>query len=1411
MSHPFGDLIWNHLIRRKGLSQNKLAMGINQDPAVIARMCNGKALTGPQSRERIVQIIEWLHEQGVLEFVEEANALLAAADKPGLSASLPKEAHLLQVLRLQQQHSTPVQSPTVAVSALPLVAEPELVHDAESKQEQGHEEERVPPKQERRPPPSPYRGLFAFREEDAHFFCGREVFSDRLAHIVQVQRKPLVAVIGPSGSGKSSVVFAGLVPRLRQTGTWVIESFRPGDRPFQALSAMLVPLLEPQMSETKRLIEVNEMAAAFTQGKLSLQQVVGRVIEKNASAESLLLIADQFEELYTLCRDAREREAFLDLLLGSVPGPKERSNGRGAHSPEMSVVLTLRADFLGPALAYRPMVDALQGADLKLGSMTREELQQAIEKPAAQLGVGIESGLTKRILDAVTDEPGNLPLLEFALTLLWARQSDGMLTHAAYDEIGGVDKALARYAEEVFSELTEEEQQRAKHIFIQLVQPGEATEDTRRLANREEVKQDNWNLVVELANARLVVSDRDDATGEDTIEIVHEALIRGWDRLREWINSDRTFRTWQERMRGALHQWENSDKDEGALLRGATLAEAEQWLAERRDDLGESEQNFIKASVDLREREQAAEKLRKEHELQLAREAAAAQKRAAVRLRYLALALTVFLLIAVVLSGWAINSTNIAQEKENEANTNEGLAKASAATAVANFEEAQAVRLADKAQLLDQGSPALTALLALRSVGIEQTSEGEAALDRAALFEYPSKVFQGHDSGVWGVAVSNDGKRLLAGSYDETAIMWDVATAKQLFILTDTVAVKQRGNGVSLKVWDVAISPDGQYALTAHTDGKLRLWDVSPSIDPATLAGPQVIAQPLRSFNTGSDQIRVLAAAFSPDGKYVAGGREDGEVRVWEISGRPVLTLSKHIESVQAVAFTPDGKSLVTGSRDKTINLWQLGDLREAKTVVTPTKTLTFPSAVTALSLSADGARVLVGGDDGMLQLWDLTGGSMIMEFKGHNGTVSGVAYWTDQASKQHYAVGASADGTVRLWDADRGELRRTLTGLKPRANRIVYSQAGQFVALAAEDNTAKLWDLKAASPSQQLVGHSGGLQSAVFSPDGRYVLTTSTDRTARLWDRQTGNPIFTFTGYNDQLTLGAFSPEGKYVVTGTGQKDHMARLWDISDKQNIHIAHDFTDHTDQVYAVAFSRDGKYLLTGSDDYTAILWSLEPGNYHLIRKLDQPKHLSWITSVAFAPDGTRAFTASADKYVRLWDVTSGNLLHTFNNSTAVLKVDISPDGKYFLAAGYDGVVRMWDAVNWKEGPDRLFRGHTDVTLSAVFSPDPGYKYVLTSSFDGTARLWDTHTGAQIRVLVGGQSALETAVFSPDSDNKYILTASDDGVARIWFRDFQLAVSDLCTRLHGLDFTDDQRKQYGIIGLDGRIDNSATCKR
>ena len=454
---------------------------------------------------------------------------------------------------------------------------------------------------------SPYRGLLYFREEDGPFFFGREIATERL--FTAVTRQSLIAVVGASGSGKSSVVRAGLLPRLRGGGglVWEVATLVPGDRPLHALAATLVPLLEPDMTETRRLKEIADQARFLQAGDVKLRDIVERVLQKQAGTDRLLLVADQWEELYTLTPDEASRRRFIDELL------------EASRTSPLSVVFTLRGDFVGQALAYRPLSDRLQDAQVNVGPMTRGELERAIKAPAEKVGLGFEPGLVERILDDVGEEPGNLPLLEFVLSRLWEDRRGGQLLHAPYDSMGRLEGAIATKAEEVFAGLAPAEQQAAQRVFLQLVRPGRGAEDTRRRASLADIGEGSHAVVRRLADERLLVTAPGGVTGGmdgkpvvtgETVEVSHEALIRHWDRLKAWVNGDREFLLWRERFRGLLAEWRRRDKDAGALLPPALLSEAERWLGERGDRLTADEREYIGQGVALREREQRAEEER---------------------------------------------------------------------------------------------------------------------------------------------------------------------------------------------------------------------------------------------------------------------------------------------------------------------------------------------------------------------------------------------------------------------------------------------------------------------------------------------------------------------------------------------------------------------------------------------------------------------------------------------------------------------------------------------------------------------------------------------------------------------------------------------------------------------------------
>lgn len=431
----------------------------------------------------------------------------------------------------------------------------------------------------------PYRGLLYFREEDATFFFGR---AEAITQLVRaVEQHSLVAVVGASGSGKSSVVRAGLVPELRKSRdcVWEVATIVPTDRPVQALAAALMPLLESDMSEIDRLTEMTKLANALLESTVKLRDVVDRALLKQPGTDRLLLIVDQWEELFTLCDDDRARRCFIDNVLDATATTK------------LSVVLTLRGDFFGRAItAYRPLSDRVQGAQVNIGPMNREELRLAIEKPARQVGLTFEAGLVDLMLEQAGDEPGHLPLLEFVLRQLWDHRRGGELHHDAYKAIGQLEGAIAKKAESLYMKASKEDRLRIQQIFLRLVRPGEGEADTRRRATVAELGEGLQPVVKTLADERLLVTSQLTGSGEETVEVSHEALIRHWGQLKGWVDGARQFLAWQQRLGVAIKEWERSHRSADLLLRGLPLTEAGEWLKKKPDAFSLAERQFVIAS-----------------------------------------------------------------------------------------------------------------------------------------------------------------------------------------------------------------------------------------------------------------------------------------------------------------------------------------------------------------------------------------------------------------------------------------------------------------------------------------------------------------------------------------------------------------------------------------------------------------------------------------------------------------------------------------------------------------------------------------------------------------------------------------------------------------------------------------------
>jgi len=677
----------------------------------------------------------------------------------------------------------------------------------------------------------PYQGLAAFTEADAEFFFGRKALvTDLVDHLCSNPR--FLAVVGPSGSGKSSVVQAGLFPAIRRgevpgSGDWHLLTLRPGADPFATLSA----------------------AGLDASQDGDLQAAVRAFLETHPQVERLMLFADQFEELFTLCPQPIQ-EQFLRQLSALLES-----------NLAVTVVLTLRADFYGHLLRYRPLVDWLKIGQVNVPPMGPEELRTAVEEPALRLGLRFEPGLVETIVEEASAAHHPLPLLESALTQLWEKREDGTLTHAAYQALGQVAGAIGQWAEEAYTELVPEERALARRVFSRLMHYGEGeVADTRQrqslaeLVTRPEEQEPLHRVVQRLADARLLVTGGD--PGAETAEIIHDALLHQWGRLKHWTAEQREFYLWRQRLDERLQEWEEKRQDEGALLRGALLAEAERWLAERSDDLNLDEQAYIRESVAVRERERAMRERRRR------------------RLILAAMGAAVVFLVLALLAG--------IQWRRTEEERRIALAR----------------QLAAQAQMfvLDNTGTGLvrSALLGVEAMRRLPSLEADQALRRGLNLLPRPLARMAHEDGVRAMAFSPDGRWLATTSDDRTARVWDPATGREVARMAHDDMV-----------WAVAFSPDGRWLATGSADGTARVWDPATGQEVARMA----------------HEDEVVAVAFSPDGRWLATASDDGTARVWDPATGQELARMTCASLVEAVAFSPDGRWLATASGG-TVQVW---------------------------------------------------------------------------------------------------------------------------------------------------------------------------------------------------------------------------------------------------------------------------------------------------------------------------------------------------------------------------------------------------------------------------------------------------------------------------------------------------------
>lgn len=1149
----------------------------------------------------------------------------------------------------------------------------------------------------------PYRGLASFEETDAQLFFGRERLVGELA--ARTVGSGVVAVVGASGSGKSSVIAAGLVPSLRAgllpgSERWRSLSLRPGEHPSDELESALAD---------------------------------------RPAAERLVLVIDQFEEVFTTCGDQQERSVFVDRIVSLAEGPEQTV-----------VVIAVRADFYGRCGDYPELARLLAANQILVGPMSREELRRAIELPARRAGIRVESALTDVLVAEIGEESGGLPLLSTGLVELWGTRSAGWLRLDAYERLGGVRAAVARLAESSYDQLAADQRDACRRLFLRLVTMGEEGVLTRRLAPVTELdlhRDDSLSFVVgRLTDDRLLTRH------EDSVEVAHEALLREWPRFQEWLREDAQGRELREHLTQSARRWETQERSASDLYRGARLQSTLDWAAGRERELNELEGDFLAES-------------RAENERELAR-----QRRQNRRLKGLLAGAGVLLLAAIAAGAFALVQRADAQGKARVA-----LARQLGAQAVSEPRLDRAMLLARESVNLD------------RSQATEGTLLATLLRSPAAVATFPFPI----TARPLKVAVSPDGRTLAVTDNSGTVRFFDTSTTRER-------AGRIEGIEPTLPIH---YSRDGSLLMaTGSTQGKFRfaayvLYDTRTLRRVRTLKLDDV----WQRVPTGSQAEalspdgRVVAFAYS----VLDENRDEGPAYLDRWIGSRLKRVPVGATGVIDVAFVDGGKTLMVASFDK-ISYWDAHTLRKLGAVpqpVTPSPFmigaidpqgrylaiatgsgsvqvvdiaarragLTEPghsAGVNSVSWAPDGSMFATTSDDGTVVLWDPATGKPLETFRGQGVRITSSAF--DGSGETLYSAGLS--GAVFKWDVGR----------RRRFGRPFREEVPRAGPLTPE--TPPL----AVSPdgTRFAVRHGGSVHifgTATLQPGARFTIDRERDATALAW-----------------------SPRGRVIAVGA--YDGPVHLWDVSAKpRRLRILRGLRSVNRQpeaVRGVAFSPDGSLVAATDRNNTPpgprpyfgsiAVWRADTGAPVL-----RPHRLPAVaSSLTFDPAGKYVAVGLEDGSVRVMRATDGRVERTLHpTGSPVTALAFAPDGT-LMTGTWSGIAERWDVSSGKKlaGPVLV----APAPVASISFDHSGRVFATVGGSDGTVKLWTTSTLQQFGFdFPSVASTWGNARFTPDGRN--LVVVFDNGRGVVWPATLR-AWEDHACRVAGRNLTREEWSRF-----------------
>lgn len=1154
------------------------------------------------------------------------------------------------------------------------------------------------------PPPGdpdriPFRGWEPFEETDAGIFFGRDAeivtTMDELQMMRSSSSQTLLALLGPSGSGKSSFLRAGLVPRLLRDESHyvVLGTLRPGRYPLTGETGLARSIYEGRRRVGLSTIPVGDIKAACQRSDTDalvelLVECVRAAERRRADADAdlppptLVLPLDQMEELFGTNADD-EAKAFLKFV----------DDMRGRTECKLIVVATIRSDRY-PALQAEALLEAVEVRPIDLRPMRAAHFGRVITGPAeraTQAGhrLTVEAPLHDQLLsDAHNASEGGdaLPLLSVTLSRLYKDYgSEHVLTRDQYLAMGGLGSVVQTEIDQVLAGDTttrNEQLELLKSAFIPWLATINPDTDLplRRLARWSEIPDTSHELVEAFVEKRLLVKHGRD--GDVQVEVALESLLRQWKQLDTWLDEHRDEMIAAAAVTRSAAEWEAKNRDKAYLLEGSRLLDAE---------------NLAKHALFGQRVSPASDFI----------SASRAKARTSRRIRWGALAAIILIPVLIV----SISLQSQASKEQAAANAAQAVAmrlnsEAESMLAGQNSGgDARAFLEILAAKALTHGSDAeLLHATAIRSNTIKVNDTGKVQTVIAyrpggrmfvtggehtlQLWNADTGQAVGPDFGVgddWvsQVAFSPDGSRLAAVSSSQWVRVWDTDSGRRTMDLAT--------NGT---VDSVAFSPDGHVMAVGGADQQIRLWDVDTG---------QSIGEPL----TGHTGI-VNCLAFSPDGRRLLSGGGDGTLRLWDRAGKSLRVVDSGQGAVYEVAYSPDGKLIATGGSDGTIRLWN------PETTAYDGQWLRgHTGSVLALGFSADGHRLASGGFDNSVRIWNIEPRAEVgLVMEGHTNHVGGVAF----DPNGHRLASASDDGSIRLWDVDQ-----PIVSHENSVEQVSFSPDGARLASASSDGTVRIWDPHTGLPMGAPLVHPKGVYALAFSPDGTRLATGGGDGKVRMWDPLSGRDVGPLIdGDPGGVFAVAFSHDGRLLASAGYGGD----VW-LSD---AHTGRPFgaplKGHTASVTALAFSPTSDLLASASNDNSVRLWhptAENPAGQALWG------HGNWVLGIAFSPDGRQLASAGADNTVQFWDTSTGEKVGRplTGHFGAVRSVAYSPNGKLIATSSDDGSVRLWDAVTGVQiAPP--FTGHTKTVSSVAFRPDGNQ--LASGSNDFTVRLWPTSASA-----------------------------------------------------------------------------------